>query len=158
MRLKIRNTGLALMAAGTLTAGAVFAAPASVYAGEPDSGAGTTAAAGVSSTQPSRSAALANNIHFVGPFACAMDGLPLFGSHQFFTFINIVNGQALPVCLADAGKKKLGATRANFWRSGNNAGKFRYRDVRGRFHTHEFKKHESDWFDGKVTVEWIRIY
>ncbi|MEV8504925.1 hypothetical protein AB0368_08855 [Actinoplanes sp. NPDC051475] len=145
MRLNVRNVGPALVMAGALTAGAVFVAPTSGYAGARES------------TQPSQPAARAGNIHFVGPIACAIDGM-FFGRHEFFTFINIVNGQALPSCLADAGKKKLGATRANFWRSGNNAGKFRYKDVRGRFHTHEFKKHQADWFDGKVTVEWIRIY
>lgn len=173
MRLKVRNMGSALMVAGALTAGAVFAAPASGYAGEPPSTAGTTALIAnvhassvgdtptdprtVSAAQASQPAARADDIHFVGPLACGIDNIAFFGRHQFFAFINIVNGQALPVCLADAGRKELGATRANSWHSGNNAGKFRYKDVRGKVHTRKFKKHEFDFFNSKVTVLWIKI-
>jgi hypothetical protein len=100
--------------------------------------------------------ALATN--FVSPISCGWDS-SLFGKREFFAFIDIVSGQALPVCFANAGRIELGHTRAHGWRSGNNEGEFEYADASGRRHVQQFGRNQGDFnLGGRATIYWLRIY
>jgi hypothetical protein len=60
------------------------------------------------------------------PFSCGWDR-SLVGPHEYFTFVNVVDGQSVPDCFADKGNMAFNPPeRAHQWASGNNAGYFAF--------------------------------
>jgi hypothetical protein len=100
--------------------------------------------------------AYATNI--VGGGACALDSHPLFGKHQYFALINVVSGQAQPLCFANAGTIILNPpVRAKGFRSGDNAGVFYYTDSAHKAHIQNFGKKEGTMNLGDIKVARLTI-
>jgi hypothetical protein len=59
-------------------------------------------------------------------FSCGWDR-SLVGPHEYFAFVNIVDGQSVPDCFADAGNMTFDPPEVAYqWASGNNAGYFAF--------------------------------